>query len=273
MKKINLTKLVITVFAISWIGVLPSILLAYGYSIPKFLTYFHILMTLGPMLGAIAFVYFSGKKKGLITLFKRLFIIKIKPYVFLIAILTPILIIFLAAKLGLSLSDSLWPSSYNFSTIFTTGFIIFLGYLIGNTEEIVWRGVVFDNLLEKYGFYKSCFILTPIWWLFHIPLFLYPEGHPAGYSILEFTAFIIPMNFILGWIYINSKKSLLYVHLHHQLFNGFGQAFPVFPIFIAGNLFPVRIMGFLLFVLAILLLLIKPSKSKSPFGPVAEKSI
>lgn len=261
MKDINLAALIITVFAISWLGVLPSILIAYGYSIPEFLTHFHILMTLGPMIGVIIFIYTSQKRKGLIDFFKRLFIFRTSSRVILIALLAPILITFLAAYIGLKLSETPWPSTYTFSTIITSGFIITIGYLIGNTEELAWRGVVFDRLLQKYGFLKSCCIITPIWWLFHLPLFLYPHGHPAGYGLLEFTLFVIPMSIILGWIYVQSKRSLFYIHMHHQLFNGFGEAFPIFPIFIAGNLIPVRMFGVLLIILAILLLCIKIPKS------------
>lgn len=260
MKDINLTALIIIVFAISWLGVLPSILIAYGYSIPEFLTHFHILMTLGPMIGVVIFIYATQKRKGLLHFFKRVFIFKVNPRVISIALLTPILITFLAAYIGLKLSETPWPPNYNLTTIITSGFIITIGYLIGNTEELAWRGVVFDRLLQKYGFLKSCSIITPIWWLFHLPLFLYPDGHPAGYGLLEFTLFVIPMSIILGWIYVQSKRSLFYIHIHHQLFNGFGEAFPIFPIFIAGNLIPVRTLGVLLIVLAILLLCIKIPK-------------
>lgn len=109
-------------------------------------------------------------------------------------------------------------------------------YLIINTAELVWRGFVFDRLLEKYNYVKACLILIPIWWLFHIPLFLYPDGHQAGYGLIKFTCIVIALTFILGWIYIKTSKSLFYVHIHHQLFNGFGQAF---PIFINGDKMPV----------------------------------
>jgi membrane protease YdiL (CAAX protease family) len=117
--------------------------------------------------------------------------------------------------------------------------MIFLMYLIINTADLVWRGFVFDRLLEKYNYVKACLILIPIWWLFHIPLFLYPDGHQAGYGLIKFTCIVIALTFILGWIYIKTSKSLFYVHIHHQLFNGFGQAFPIFPVFINGDKMPV----------------------------------
>ncbi len=250
MKTLNLPWLIATVFLISWLGVTPGLLIAYGVEIPPALAYLEILMTLGPILGAVVFIYATHGTRGLKDLFRRLLFFRASLLLAGVAIAAPIIVSFLAATLGLRISGATWPDGFVTSTILTNGLMIFLVYLIVNTEEIVWRGVVFDRFLQKHGFVKSCLMLMPIWWLFHIPLFLYPEGHQAGYGILEFTFIVIAQTFVLGWIYVNSNRSLLYVHVHHQLINGFGQAFPIFPVFIAGNLLPVRTLCLLLVVLA-----------------------
>jgi membrane protease YdiL (CAAX protease family) len=250
MKSLNLPWLIATVFIISWLGVIPGLLIAYGVEIPAALAYLEILMTLGPILGAMIFIYASHGKQGLKDLFRRLLIFRASPLLVIVAVAAPILVSFLAAFVGLRLSGTAWPEGFVAPTIFMNGLTIFAVYLVVNTEEIVWRGVVFDRFLQKHGFVKSCLILVPIWWLFHIPLFLYPEGHQAGYGITEFTFIVIAQTFILGWIYVNSNRSLFYVHVHHQLINGFGQAFPIFPVFVAGNLLPVRTLCLLLIVLA-----------------------
>ncbi len=250
MKSLNLLWLIATVFIISWLGVIPGLLIAYGVEIPTALTYLEILMTLGPILGALTFIYAAHGRQGLKDLFRRLLIFRASPLLIMVAIAAPILVSFLAAFVGLRFSDTAWPAGFTALTILTNGLMIFAVYLIVNTEEIVWRGVVFDRFLQKHGFIKSCLILMPIWWLFHIPLFLYPEGHQAGYGILEFTFIVIAQTFILGWIYVSSNRSLFYVHIHHQLINGFGQAFPIFPVFIGGDLLPVRTLCLLLIVLA-----------------------
>ena len=239
MKKINLWSLIITVFAISWTGVLPSLLIAYKISIPQFFKNFEILMTFGPLIGAVLFIYKAKGINGLKTFFSRILRFKATLIVITITIILPILISLISSVIGLSFSNSIWPDSFTPVNILSNGLIIFLMYLIINTEELVWRGVVFDQLLEENNYFKSCLILIPIWWLFHIPLFLFPDGHQAGYGLMEFTCIVIAQTFILGWIYIKTSKSLFYVHMHHQLINGFGQAFPIFPIFIYGNKFPI----------------------------------
>lgn len=255
MKPLNLTWLIVTVFVISWAGVIPSLLVAHGVEIPEVLTHFHILMTLGPILGAVIFISAANGLQGLKDLFGRLLRFRAGLLLILVAIGGPIVVSFLAALLGLKVSGTAWPEAFTAAAVLTNGLMIFAAYLVVNTEEIVWRGVVFDRFLEQHGFVKSCLMLMPIWWLFHIPLFLYPGGHQAGYGIVEFTFIVIAQTFILGWIYVNSRRSLLYVHVHHQLINGFGQAFPIFPVFIGGNLLPVRMLCVLLMVLAIGLLI------------------
>ncbi len=250
MKTLNLPWLIATVFIISWLGVIPGLLVAHGVEIPAALTSLEILMTLGPILGASIFIFVANGKQGLKDLFGRLLRFKVSPLVISVAIAAPILVSFLAAFVGFRLSGSAWPEGFGALTILTNGLIVFAVYLVLNTEEIVWRGVVFDRFLQKHGFFKSCLMLMPIWWLFHIPLFLYPSGHQAGYGILEFTFIVIAQTFILGWIYVESNRSLFYAHVHHQLINGFAQAFPIFPVFIGGNLIPVRTLCLLLILLA-----------------------
>lgn len=260
MKSINLTQLVITVFVISWVGVIPSLLIAYEIPFPPYLKSLDILMTLGPLLGAIIFIYRSGGKRDLKSFFSRLFLAKTNLKVIAVAIFAPIIISALASIIGFQLSDSAWPESFSPSAIATNSLAFFVMYLIINTEELAWRGVVFDRLFDKYGYLKSCLIIIPIWWLFHIPLFLFPGGHQAGYGLIEFTFIVIAQSFILGWLYVRSRRSLLYVHLHHQLINGVGQAFPIFPVLIGGNMIPMWVFCGMIMLMALLLALLDRSK-------------
>lgn len=255
MKDMNLKSLLLLVFAISWLGVLPQLLIAHGISIPRFLGNFEILMTLGPIVAAILFIYKADGKNGLKSFFSRLFRIKAPLYVIIFAIFFPILLSLSSSFLGLNLTDTTWPETYTSDFIISNALTIFFMYLILNTEELVWRGIVFDRFLDKYGYVKACLFLIPIWWLFHTPLFLFPDGHQAGYGLVEFSALVIALTFILGWIYVKTRRSLFYVHIHHQLMNGFGQAFPIFPVFILGNRYPIWMFCVLLLITGGIILL------------------
>ncbi|MBO3699042.1 type II CAAX prenyl endopeptidase Rce1 family protein [Roseivirga sp. E12] len=254
MKAINLTKLVITVFLISWLGVIPSLLIAYNIQIPSALKSLDILMTLGPLLGASIFIYRSGGKTGLKSFFKRLLLVRVNIKTIAVAVMAPLIITILASFVGFKLSTTSWPESFNIGSIVSNALAFFVMYLIVNTEELAWRGVVFDKLFDEHGYFKACLIIIPIWWLFHMPLFLFPNGHQAGYGLIEFTIIVISQSFILGWIYIQGKRSLLYVHLHHQLINGLGQAFPIFPVLIGGNMLPFWSFCTLMALLALLVI-------------------
>ena len=253
MKPLDVRSLIILVFVISWIGVLPPLLTSYGYELPGWLNSLELLMTLGPLLGAIIYVYLKNGRKGLASFFGRLLRFKTSPYVLFIALVLPFIVVYVSAKLGLWFTETPWPEEFTFSSIISTGLMMFGIYLVVNTEELVWRGLVFDSLFDKYGFVKACLYLIPIWWLFHLPLFCFSGGHPAGVGIPEFSVLVVAMTLLLGWIYVKSNRSLFYVHIHHQLLNGFGQAFPLFPFFIDGNKGPNWVMVVLFLLIALFL--------------------
>ena len=260
-KEINLPAMVLTVFAISWIGVLPSLLIAHGVAIPAPLQSLGVLMVLGPLLGAMIFIFRAKGAAGWKAFFGRLFHFRAGLLVVLEACVAPVGLAWLGAVAGHKLSDAPWPESFELSSVLVSGLTIFVTYLFLNTEELAWRGVVFDRLYDRHGFGRACLILAPVWWLFHIPLFLFPGGHQAGYGLMPFTFIVIAQTVTLGWIYVAANRSLAYPHIHHQLNNGLGQAFPIFPVFIGGNQIPLWVFVGLMLALAGLLLLKLPSQT------------
>jgi len=255
MKNVNIKGLIIIAFLISWIGITPSILISYGFNIPNYLKPLELLMTFGTLIAALIYTYKANGKKGMKDLLSKFLKFKAPVIVIFVAFLFPILASFLGSYLGFSLANLSWPERYTSAFIMQEALRIFIMYLILNTEEIAWRGVVFDKLLSKYGFIKSCLILLPIWWLFHIPYFLHAGGHPAGYGIGIFTLMVFAQTFILGWIYKSSNGSLFYSHISHQLTNAFAEAFPLFPVFIGGTLIPLFIFCIILILMASLVVL------------------
>ena len=119
MKNINITALIITVFVISWVGILPQLLDAYGYESLNGLGFLEILMTLGPILGAVVFIYKSDGIKGLKSFFSRLLNIKAPIYIILFVVLLPIVISFLSSYIGLQISNSSWHDNFTSSAIST----------------------------------------------------------------------------------------------------------------------------------------------------------
>ena len=195
MKAIHLPALIVTVFLISWIGTLPGLLLYYGIEIPAGLKALDLLMILGPILGAVIFIARTNGKQGLKEFFRRLVFIRAGPLVLIVAIVAPVLICYIAAPTEVRLADAGWPDRFTAGHIISNGLMVFAMYLFINTEELVWRGIVFDRLYERHRF---------------------------------------------------------------------GQAFPIFPVFIAGNLLPVRVFAVLLVILAVLLLWQRRANADTP---------
>ncbi len=261
MKKDNLYKFYLLVFGISWIGVLPSLLIAHGIPLPNVLKHFHWLMTLGPVSGALIYLYLDQGSEGVKSLFRKIIHFRVNGLVIVFTLIMPIILAALAAVIGLYFTETPWPLTHSPKTILGNAAGITVMYLLINTEEFAWRGVAFDKLFQTHGFFKACFILGPIWWLFHLPLFLYPDGHPGGYGISEFTLMVAGQTLLLGWIYIKSGRSLFYSHLYHQLVNGVTEAFPIFPVYIGFNDAPLWVYLTITLLVAAILLYFSPVKT------------
>lgn len=255
MQQVKTTPLIISAFILAWLGFLPEILTSYGYEIPAYVSILKIFMVISPIGTAVFFTYKAGGKASVKSLFKRFTYIKAPLGVLFVSLVLPVIILFAASLIGLTWANEPWPSRYDAGTIIQNIGLFLLMYLILNTEEILWRGVVFQQWCEQYGFLQANLRLAPIWWLFHMPYFLANGGHQAGYGMIEFTMLVIPSTFILGWIYQKSIGSLFHAHLFHQLLNGVGQALPLFPVFIGGILNPVWVLDIQLTLVAIVILM------------------
>lgn len=65
------------------------------------------------------------------------------------------------------------------STIQSIGMAWSFGMLFALGEEIGWRGYMVD-ITEKFGFWKSVFIIGPIWGFWHFPLILNGYNFPSN---------------------------------------------------------------------------------------------
>ncbi len=255
MQQVKTTPLILTAFLLAWLGFLPDIITSYGYELPTHVSLLKLLMIVTPIGTATFFTYKAGGKAAVKALFRRFTFIKAPIVVILVSLVLPFIILFVASLIGLKWAEEPWPESYDAMAILKNIGVFTLMYLIVNTEEILWRGVVFQRWSEQYGFLGANLRLAPIWWLFHIPYFVASGGHQAGLGLMEFTLLVVPSTFILGWIYHNSNGSLFYTHLFHQLLNGVGQALPLFPVFIGGILNPVWILDMELMLIAGIILM------------------
>lgn len=250
MQQVKTTSLILTAFILAWLGFIPDILSSYDYELPVYVSLLKLLMVVSPIGTALFFTYKAGGRAAVKVLLRRFAYIKAPLGIVFVSLILPFIILILASLLGLLWAGEPWPDAYNAVDVLQNIGLFTVMYLVLNTEEILWRGVVFQQWCEQYGFLNANLRLAPIWWLFHMPYFVASGGHQAGYGLMEFTMLVVPSTFILGWIYHRSNGSLFHVHLFHQLLNGVGQALPLFPVFIGGILNPVWVLDIQLTLVA-----------------------
>ncbi len=92
-------------------------------------------------------------------------------------------------------------------------------------EEFGFRGYALDKLLVRFGYVKSSLILGFIWGIWHLPWYFTPGQ--VQYELLQsslFDAFMfipatILLSFVVSFVYLNTKRSILAGALVHMLFN------------------------------------------------------
>jgi len=97
--------------------------------------------------------------------------------------------------------------------------------IFGGLEEAGWRYVLQPELDKKYGFIKSSLMVTPIWAIWHLPVFFMPGEDNYGGGFLTYILFILGLTFALGAIIKITKNVFLCVLLHtmnNAMYSTFG---------------------------------------------------
>jgi len=91
--------------------------------------------------------------------------------------------------------------------------------LVNYGEEIGWRGYALPFLLKRFSPLTASLLLSAIWILFHVPLYV---ARPVFGSLASVSILLISL--ILTWMYLNTK-SILPGTLFHAAFNAWTQVF------------------------------------------------
>jgi uncharacterized protein len=191
-----------------------------------------LLGLLGPMLGGIAFAYFTQSREYFREYLSRLVDLRrISPtwwlvvFLFVPGILTVAVLIDIVCGGAVTLTlveKRIMP--------FLTAPLTILPFL-GNVficgpfpEELGWRGYVLDRLQEKWNALVSSLILGPIWAVWHVPLFFMHGSRHQSEGVLSpwfwlFLAGVVPTAVVFTWIFNNSRRSTLAAILFHFVAN------------------------------------------------------
>ena len=90
-------------------------------------------------------------------------------------------------------------------------------------EELGWRGFLLPRLVERIGFTGACLVSGLIWAVWHYPSLLwadYNAGTDPAYAVACFTAMVVAMGFVLGWLRLHSGSiwPCALLHASHNTF-------------------------------------------------------
>lgn len=92
-------------------------------------------------------------------------------------------------------------------------------------EEFGWRGYSLDKLFARFGFAGATLILGFLWGIWHLPWYFTPGQ--AQYDLLQtspmdailYIPSIIMLNFVVSFVYVKTKRSILAGALTHMFGN------------------------------------------------------
>lgn len=257
--RISIIAFVVLLFVVSWIGTIPMILASYSQSIDG-LSYLQVLLLFGPGLVTIYTVSYNDGWQGVKDILKGFLQWKVKAKWWLLVLISPGIAIVSAHLIG-----SWWNGGsakfYSLDQALPYFLSTFVSYLFLNSEELAWRGYLLPKLQLKFSTLQSSVIVGILWALFHAPLFLMKDGHPAGYNFFLYTLMVFSFSFVMSYFYNHTGGSLLIAHVLHQSINTWGEVIPFYPKS-SGHQYGVATLVIISSLLAYLLIL--SDKSKAP---------
>jgi len=101
--------------------------------------------------------------------------------------------------------------------------VLLFGYVLvinGYGEELGWRGLLADALVDRVGEVRAALLVTVVWATWHLPLFWVVEGFRSmGWASIGWLLGLLAGSVVLTRLYIGSGRSVLLVALWHTAFN------------------------------------------------------
>jgi hypothetical protein len=87
-------------------------------------------------------------------------------------------------------------------------------------EEMGWRGYGMDSLRRRVGLFPAFLWFAPLWAFWHTPLFFirgyyHHELLSHWVHAANFFASVLPMGFIINWLYYRNRRSVVACFLFH----------------------------------------------------------
>lgn len=101
--------------------------------------------------------------------------------------------------------------------------LLLFGYVLlvnGYGEELGWRGLLADGLVDRVGEVRAALLVTAAWATWHLPLFWVVESFRSmGWATVGWGLGLLAGSIVLTRLYVGSGRSVLLVALWHTAFN------------------------------------------------------
>lgn len=223
--KHSVTSCYLLTIAISW-GYWFT-LIAQGKTVTPGSSVSHLPGLLGPALAAILITAYLEGRVGIRDLFARMVRWRSAWPKGVLLALSPIPLAFLVFWL-LHLFGQALPSWHEFNSYpgFPASQPLWLLLLVvlfsnGYGEEVGWRGYMMEKWLPRYGKVGTTLRITVLWLVWHIPTFMLNQSMAAlvGPMLLGWAFGLACGAFVLAYLYLLSRRSILVLALWHITYN------------------------------------------------------
>lgn len=101
--------------------------------------------------------------------------------------------------------------------------VVLVGYVLvvnGFGEELGWRGLLADGLVDRVGEVRTALFVTVVWALWHLPMFWVVESfRDMGWGAAGWLVGLLAGSVVLTRLYVGSGRSVLLVAVWHTAFN------------------------------------------------------
>lgn len=182
---------------------------------------FGLLALFGPAAAAFAVRAATDRRGGVAALWSTTTRWRVRPAWYLAAVGLPLIgylmghaAYVLAGNQPLSLPGPIAPISLLL-------FVLVIG------EEIGWRGFLLAGLLRDRSPLVATAIVAVAWAMWHSPLYFVPGMPSYGQPFIAFVAWVIPISFLLTWLWLGTRSAWLATVMHGALNLGAAIAFPL----------------------------------------------
>lgn len=224
---VSIAAFVVIAYAISWtiwLAGIASIDGLTGIADERF-SPFLIAGSFGPSAAALLIVGLNGGLASIVSLLKRLFLVKVDWRVYVVTFfLMPGIGLAFYLILGISAKISLWKIATTMIALVPVnallGGVIFGVGPLG--EEMGWRGVLQSRLQDRGNSVVTAIIVGLVWAFWHLPAFQFADfrnGLTLSQFVVLYPISMILIAFVMGHLWRWSRGSLFMAIFFHAVLN------------------------------------------------------